>query len=102
MQDATSNIIQITDHAYDRAKERLSLSKDSFCRLATKAYVEGIKAKESKGRLKRYLDKLWFQYKTANNVVIYGENIFFFRENVLITVYQLPHVLRKFIKINKK
>lgn len=102
MQDVKNNTLVITDHAYDRAKERLSLSKDSFCRLALKAYTEGIKAKECKGRLKRYLDKLWFQYKNANNVIIYGENIFFFKDNVLITVYQLPYELRKFIKLNKK
>lgn len=95
-------IIEITNHAYDRANERLSLDKSSFARLASKAFNEGFTHSDAKSQLKKYLDKIWFQHKTSNNVRLYGENIFFFKNNVLITVYQLPFPLRKYLKVIKK
>lgn len=102
MQEDQSNQIIITDHAYDRANERLSLTKDSFARLAMKAFELGITHADAKGRLRKYMDSLWFKYKSANNVKIYGENLFFFKDNLLITTYQIPHELKKFLKISKK
>lgn len=93
-------MIVITDHAYERADERLSLRKDSFKRLAEKAYEEGIAHSQMKGRLYRYCEKVFHAHRTANNIKIHGENIFLFNLNVLITVYQVPNELKKFIKIN--
>lgn len=89
-----SDII-ITDHAYDKAKERFSFSKPALERVAGKAYREGITHSSSSGNLKKYITKLWFDYKKADNIKIYGEIIFFFSKNILITVYQIPHSLRK-------
>lgn len=100
MQDGT--IIEITGHAYDRAKERLSLSRDAFVRQAEKAYESGIAHSQTKGNLKKFMTKLWLQYKKANNMRIYGEVIYLFHDNTLITVYQLPFNLRKYIKLSTK
>jgi|SRR5579859_1617971 len=93
--------ILITEHAYERADERLSLRRESFYRLAVKAFEQGIQHSDAKGRLKKYIDGLWFKYKKANNVRIYGENVFFFKGETLITVYQIPHELKVYIKISK-
>ncbi len=93
--------IKITDHAYERAKERLSLSKSSFERFAEKSYSEGIKHSDTKGTLNKYITKIWSQYKTANNVRIYGEIVFLFYDNTLITVYQIPSNLKKYVKVFK-
>lgn len=101
MQEDKSNI-EINEHAYERANERLSLTRESFTKLALKAYEVGINHADAKGRLRKYMDSLWFKYKKANNIKIYGENIFFFKDNVLITVYQVPSDLKKLVKISKK
>jgi hypothetical protein len=90
--------ILITDHAYLRAKERLSLNKKSIDRLAKVAYVKGIKQSDTKGQLKKYVDKLYFEYKTANNIRIYGEVIFLFSKNTLVTLYQVPNEFRRLLK----
>lgn len=90
--------VLITEHAYERAKERLKWKSKVLDKMAEKAFLEGIKHKDTKGSLMRYLTKLWFNYKHCNNVRIYGENIFFFCDNRLITVYQLPNDLRKHVK----
>lgn len=87
--------IIITEHAYGRAKERLGWNTSALIKMAEKAYLEGIKHGDTKSSLKKYIDKLWFDYKKANNIRIYGENIFFFSGNILITIYQLPNNLKK-------
>lgn len=79
-------IVIVTDHAYDRAKERLSIKKESLDRLAEKAFNEGLKQSDTTGRVHRYITKL---NEKANNIRIYGDNIFIFDDNRLLTVYQL-------------
>jgi hypothetical protein len=87
--------VVITKHAYERAKERLSWTEKVLDKMAQKAFSIGISHKDTKGGLNKYITKIWFDYKTANNVKIHGEVIYLFNKNTLITVYQLPNDLRK-------
>lgn len=100
-EEIIQSLIEITNHAYDRAKERLSLNKKTFLKLAESAYLKGIKHSDTKGSLCKYITKIWFSYKSADNVRIYGQNVFLFRGNLLITVYQLPNDLRKHLRYCK-
>lgn len=92
-------MVIITEHAYERAKDRLSLNRKSFENLASKALESGKKHKELKSHLKKYVDKLYLSYKNANNIKMYGHVIYLFRNNVLLTVYQLPSNLIKYINL---
>lgn len=91
----------ITSHAYERAKERLGWDAGALEKMAKRSFSDGIKHSDTKGKLNRWLTKLWFNYKTCNNVRIYGQNIFFFRNNILITLYQVPNEFKKYIKTVK-
>lgn len=86
--------VAITDHAHDRMKERLGLPKRAHQNAAQRAYTLGKAHGEARGRLKKFLDAEWLNHKTANNPRIYGEHIYFFRDNVLITVFEVPKRLR--------
>ena len=97
-QDVKEYVVSITDHAYDRAKERLSWKHSVLDKMAEKAFLEGVTHKDTKSHLSKYITKIWFQHRTANNVRIYGENIYLFHNNTLITIYQLPNNLRKCVK----
>lgn len=101
-EDIKSEEIVITEHAYDRAKERLSYNKNALERMANKAYFSGLKHEDTKGKLNKYLTKLWHLHKSANNIRIHGENVFIFINNTLITVYQLPNNLKIWIGLTKK
>lgn len=92
-------IMEITKHALERAGERLNLSKYSFTKMAQNALIRGKKHSECKGRLKRYVTSLYLQYKTANNICIYAENIFFFADEKLITVYRCPNEYLNHLKL---
>jgi hypothetical protein len=87
----------ITQHAYDKAKERLALKKGSVNRLANKAFLVGRNRKEFSGQLGRYLDKLYNSHGTANNIRIYGHNIYIFSGDILITVYRIPNEFIKYL-----
>lgn len=92
------NSIQITDHAYDRMKERLGWSRKAGERMAQKAYLEGQTHGETRGSLHRFLDGVFLSHGNANNLRIYGEALFVFCGNKLITVYALPTRYRKLQK----
>lgn len=93
--------VKISEHAFERAKERLNLKRDSFIRLTNKAFYEGIRHNQFKGQLLKYINSVYLQHKAANNIMIYGEIIYFFNNSKLITVYQVPNNLKNLIKHSK-
>lgn len=90
-----------TKHAYEKAKERMKWKPKVLDRMMQKAFDEGIKHSETKGSLKKYITKLWFRYQTANNIRIYGENVFFFAGEKLITLYRIDNKMVKRLKYHK-
>ena len=94
-------LVSVTQHAYDRAKERLRWRPEVLDKMAEKAFVDGVEHKDTKGSLNRYITKLWLEYRRANNIRIYGENIYLFCGNALVTVFQLPNNMRKRAKKSK-
>jgi hypothetical protein len=63
--------------------------------MLVKAFDEGIKPTHTKGVLKKYLTKRQLEYQMANNIRIYGENVYFFSDRKLITIYRLNNYLLK-------
>ena len=84
----------ITDHARERAKERLGWNHSALDRMAERALNEGVAHTHTRGRLNRYLGKLYMERKKANNTRLYGEHVFIFSNEVLITVFPLPREMR--------
>ena len=93
----------VTNHAKERTRQRVGLPKRVIEKNALKAFDEGIRHNELSGSIKRFVDGLYLQYQTANNIRIYCGNVYLFTGNVLITVLQLPPKYRKSAdKIEKK
>ena len=90
-------MIEITQHAYKRAKGRFGLKKDSFDRFVDKAIQQGIHHNECKGLLRKYVQNLILNDESS--IVIYGEYLLFFNSNRLITVYALPTEYKKYTKL---
>lgn len=86
--------VVVSDHADARVKERLGLPKSARLSAAQRAFDKGKHHADAKGKFKRYLDGCWLRYRSANNVRIYAEHIWFFSDNVLITVYDIPNNMR--------
>ena len=89
--------MRITDHAYDRAKERCGWNKATLDRMTKKALDYGISHKNVMGSLRKWIDYVYLSHCNANGFKIYGEWLFLFKtENhfqneTLITIYQIPN-----------
>ena len=95
--------MQVSNHATDRMSERCGLNKKSSERLSKLALENGISHNDTVGSLNRYLTKLFFYNKTANNIRIYGEYVYIFCDDILITVIPLDNKYKKVVRnINTK
>jgi len=86
---------RVTTHAGKRIRERFGGGKKASQTVADRALSKGLGHDELTGKLKRYIDSLWFRNRTANNIKVYSEKVFIFNGNVLITVISLPTGLKK-------
>ena len=95
--------MNMSNHATDRMSERCGLNKKSSERLSRLALENGISHNETSGSLNKYISSLYFYNEKANNIKIYGEYVYIFVGNVLITVLPLPNKYKKIVKnINNK
>lgn len=88
----------ITNHAKDRMKERMGANKKSMERMCELALSRGKKHKDFTGSFGRYLNGLYLQHKTANNMRIYNNEVFIFCGETLITVLDIPTKYHKLLK----
>ena len=92
--EAIQSIVKVTNHAKKRFKQRLGLPKSACQTHAQIAFDKGFKHTDAKGRARRYLDKTYFEYRTATQMRVYGEYLYLFCGHTLITVFILPKRLR--------
>ena len=90
--------IEISKHAEERLKGRCGLNKKACKRIVQKAFDEGIKHSQTKGRLNKWITSLYFKNQRADNIRIYGDKAYIFCSVVLVTVIQVPVSLMKDLK----
>lgn len=86
--------MRVTKHAKIRLKERGGFNKRSMDRIANIALEKGIKHKEATGKLEKFFAGVYFKYKKANNIRIYGDKTYIFVDDTLVTVFQVPSYLQ--------
>ena len=89
----------VTNHAQQRMHERMGLGKKSTNRMADIALEKGLRIKETKGKLKKYLNTLYLIHGVGNNIRVYGEKVFVFQGTCLITVLALPNEFKNIANI---
>ena len=95
--------MKLTNHSKERMKERCGFNKKSLDRMAEKAFYEGIAHAQTKGRLKKWVDKLYLTNRNANNIRLYGDKAYIFCNEVLVTVIQIPcNLVKDFPNLIKK
>ena len=96
--------IHVTDHAYERIKERMGLGNRAAARMAEVAYEEGITHADTSGKLYRYIEEQTQSHlKPGIYIKIYGEVVYcFLREKMhkkervfLLTAWNIPNTLKK-------
>lgn len=97
---------EISEHAYDRMKERCGWTRKAATRMAELGYLEGIGHNKTSGQLFNYISNQAKQYmKKGACFKLYGENVFCFikydakatadQKVILVTVWHIPNQYKK-------
>lgn len=95
-------MVIITKHGEKRIRERSGINKKAVERIVQKAYDVGFTREDTTGQLKKWIDRIYEKNLPANRVRIYGDNMYLFANEYLITMIQIPNELRKNIKNGQK
>lgn len=87
--------VVITRHAEKRLAERSGLNRSAMQRMCNRAFYNGVKHSDTRGRLNKWVTSLYFRNTKANNLRLYGDKVFIFSGNTLVTVMQIPNNLKK-------
>jgi len=93
--------MNITDHAYKRAKERLGLSKVAFDRICAKTIKTGITHEKTKGRLYKWLTSVAMSKKFKPSLYLYSDFTLICLAETIITVLKTPRNLLPLSKYTK-
>ena len=88
------NNVIITKHACERMRKRIGIPKKAVERKAVKAFYLGRRVSEGCGVLGKFMARCidfdrWHHYD-----VVYGNFLYIFNRNILITVYGVPSEIR--------
>jgi len=91
----------ITDHAFERARERLCWHRRTLSRMLERIFYDGLSPDELPPRLRAAVN-LHPEENRPTSSRIYGEHLFLFGRDLpgqadLITVYALPRAVRPLI-----
>lgn len=92
----------VTRHAKHRLKERGGVPKRAQQGDAERAWEEGIRHGEATGALRKYLDSVYLQKHTANNLRVFNYKVYVFVGEKLVTILELPHNLWSIVDKLKK
>ena len=97
---------EISEHAYERMKERCGWNRKAATKMAKLGYEDGINHRDTVGKLYAYIAKQAKKHmKKGACFKLYGEFVFCFvryidvpveeRKIVLISVWRIPNELKK-------
>lgn len=97
-------VIEITEHAFQRLKERSGLNQSAANKTAHKAYEKGLKHQECTGALYKWVTGATKTSKKGSTFRIYGDKLWIFNKSKgstikLVTVLQVPPNLTKLVNV---
>lgn len=82
-------MVELTVHAYERSKERGAGKGECAYKNAEKAFVKGKSPEDFDKQTRKYLENV-LKGSKGNNIKVWGNNIYLFFDNILITVFPMP------------
>ena len=74
------------------------MPKKAVERNAKLALEKGFTHKESKGRLRKYFDYLFLSHGRGANIRLYGNHVYIFTRDKLVTVIPIPNAYKATLK----
>jgi len=93
--------MEITKHAYKRAKERLSFNKSALINSLNKAIDMNIHHGKTKGNLHKWISAQILKHKIKLKVLCYSDFMLLHDGEAVVTIYKIPSnmtPIKKYIK----
>lgn len=86
----------LTKHASMRMSQRCGIQKKTQAKVVRRAWRHGLTHSESSvdPNLKRWVDGLYLSQRKPNKILLYGNGAYLFKDEVLITVINIPDNLQ--------
>lgn len=101
--------IKVSEHAFDRLRERSGLNRSAANKLVVQAFTKGLKHGETVGRLFKWVSSASRTSRTGSTYRVYGDKLYIFspdykEENTftLVTVMQVPSNLSNIVKVSRE
>ena len=82
--------IYISDHAMDRLRKRNGWSRKASLRMMQKIYDSGLVPNQVRGRYSAWVRKKEAEKNRNDTLRFYGENLYIFNRNTLVTILPAP------------
>lgn len=92
---------KLTKHGSNRIRKRVGLPKKAVARTAALALERGRPIEAFSGGMRRWLSARLTDEKSAALAVVYGEFVYLFAEDHLITTIPLPPEFKSKMKVKK-
>lgn len=83
--------LHLTKHGTKRARERLGIPKNAIKKNVERALKFGVPREDVFGPFRRYVDAIYHEYGTANNLRVYNRHIYIICNDVLVTILNVPY-----------
>lgn len=85
------DVVYITDHAFQRMKERHGWNKKTAIRMMKKVYDDGLTLKDVKGKTASWIfETICSNDSKSDEIRIYGDYVYIFNKKTLLTSYRIP------------
>ena len=88
------NNVIVTKHARERIRKRIGIPNKVVERKAIKAFYLGSRVNEACGALNKFMSRCNDFDRWNHYCVVYGNFMYIFHRNILITVYGVPSEIR--------
>lgn len=91
--------VYVSEHAFERMKERCGLNRKSAMRMVQKVYDNGENMNGAKGYLAQWLREKKEGNPEYDKFLMYGDYVYLFAHTTLVTVLHKPHKNSKKYKL---
>lgn len=90
----------ITRHGKRRMYDRAGITKGNAEKMAKRIMKNGFAHTETAGNLKGFIGHCWDKHHNSNNMRVYGDKLYVYTNDRLITVLNIPQSILQDMKSN--
>lgn len=87
--------VYISEHAFQRMKERNGWNSKAAMRMVRKVVDEGTHKKDMTAEIRKWAEQVSRRQEGVSDIILYGTYTYIFADNTLLTTYPMPNDLNR-------